>query len=196
LSTRKYFLSEDEVRVIGDHYDGTNGQLNKIMRIINAGGPKYPRWYIRRIASEKGWSRTKIADWTAEEEEWLAENYPRKGYVALQNGLKRINGGILRTPCAIILKKKRLGINKRSDGLTMRMMEDLFGVDHHRVERWMNLGMLTAKRKGTDRTEANGGDMWHFEPKILRAFVINHPEEVDLRRVEPLNFINLLAGLM
>jgi hypothetical protein len=196
MSVKKYFLTDGELRVIGDHYDGSNARLNKIMRSLNAGGSKYPRWYIRRIASEHGWSRTKIADWSPEEEEYLFENYPRKGWVALQNGLKRINGGIHRTPCAIILKKKRLHITKRSDGLTMRMMEDLFGVDHRRIERWMNLGMLTAKRKGTDRTEIQGGDMWHFEPRILRAFVINHPEEVDLRRVEPLHFIQLLAGLL
>ena len=196
MSAKKYFITEDELRVIGYHYDGSEIKLNKIMRILNASGPKYPRCYIRRIASEHGWARPKIADWSQAEEEYLSKNYPRKGWVAIQNCLKRINGGIHRTPCAIVLKAKRLHINKRSDGLTMRMMEDLLGVDHHKIERWMHLGFLAAKRKGTNRTEVQGGDMWHFEPRIIREFVITHPEEIDVRRVEPINFIYLLADLM
>lgn len=196
MGAKKYFPTEDELGAIQKYYDGTPLKLNKIMRILNAGGNKYPRWYVQRVASERGLSRTKSANWTKQEEEYLMENYPSKGWVVIQNGLKRINGGVHRTPCAILLKKKRLHINKRSDGLTMRMMEDLFGIDHHRVERWMNLGYLNAKRKGTDRTEAQGGDMWHFDIKTVRDFVISYPEEIDIRRVEPLNFIHLLAGLM
>ncbi len=193
---KKYFLTADELAVIRDHYDGSTFKINKILRILNAGGPKYPRWHIRLIAAKNGWARTKLPDWSQKEEDWLIENYPRKGIVALQNGLRRINGGVYRSPCAIVLKKKRLHINKRSDGLTMRMMEDLLGCDHHKVERWMALGLLEAKRKGTARLPIQGGDMWHFEPRNVREFVINNPDEIDIRKVEPMSFIHLVAGLM
>ncbi len=196
MSARKYFPTEDELRVIRDYYDGSTVKIGKIMRILNASGLKYPRWVIRRIAQENGWARAKTPDSNTAEEEWLCENYPRKGWVALQNGLKKLNGGVMRSRTAIIMKKKRLHINKRSGGLTMRMMEDLLGCDHHKIERWMALGILKAKRKGTDRTDVQGGDMWHFEPRRIREFVINNPEEIDIRRVEPMNFIHLIAGLM
>jgi hypothetical protein len=196
VNKKKYFPTEDDLRVIREHYDGTTVKINKIMRILNAAGPKYPRWHIRHIAQSNGWARTKEPNWSTPEIKWLAENYPRKGMVALQNGLKRINGGILRTRTAIVLKKKRIHINKRSDGLTMRMMEDLLGSDHHKVKRWMKLGLLEAKRKGTDRKEIQGGDMWHFEILKVRKFIISNPTEIDIRRVEPVSFIHLVSGMM
>lgn len=193
MSCRKYFPSSEELQVIQDWYDGSSLRINKIVRLL---GPKYPRWYIRRKAGEMGLSHPKISDWSAREEEYLHNNYPRKGMVAIQNGLRRINGGITRSPCAIVLKKKRLHINKRSNGLTMRMMEDLLGVDHHKVEAWMAHGMLQAKRKGTARLDVQGGDMWHFEPRDVRDFVTQNPELIDLRKVEPVTFIHLVAGIM
>ena len=196
MSKRKYFMTREEIEVIRAHYDGSTIAINRIMRILNANGAKYPRWHVRRLASENGWAKAKMPDWSPEEEEYLAKKYPNKGFVAIQNGLKRINGGVHRSVTAIVLKKKRIHISKRSMGLTMRMMEDLLGVDHHKVEKWMSLGELSARRKGTERTEVQGGDMWHFEPKKVRKFIINNPEEIDVRKVEPLGFIHLVAGMM
>jgi len=196
MSKKKYFPTPNEIEIIQAHYDGRTINLNRIMRILKANGSKYPRQYVRRIASENGWAKPKITDWSPREEEYLMEKYPAKGFVAIQNGLRRINGGVTRTRTAIVVKVKRLHINKRNGGLTMRMMEALLGVDHHKIERWLASGLISAKRKGTDRLPVQGGDMWHFEIKKIRDFIINHPEEIDVRRVEPVNFIHLVAGKM
>jgi hypothetical protein len=193
MSARKYFLTPGELHVIKDYYDGSTLRLNKIMRLL---GSKYPRWHVQRKAAELGLAKPKPAVWSEKEEEWLHENFPRKGYQAIQASLRRINGGIWRSPCAILLKAKRLHINKRSNGLTMRMMEDILGQDHKTISTWIERGLLTATRKGTARTEIQGGDMWHFEPKKVRDFIIANPEKVDLRRVEPVSFIHLVAGMM
>lgn len=193
MASKKYFLSEVELSIIREHYDGSTLAINKIMRLMNS---KYPRWYIRRIAAENGWAKAKKTAWDPCEEEWLSEKFPIKGFVAIQNGLKKINGGILRSRPAIVLKAKRLHISKHSDGFTMRMMEDLLGVDHRKIKRWVHLGYLKGSRKGTDRTEAQGGDMWHFKASSIRDFIITYPEEIDIRRVESFNFINLVANLM
>lgn len=194
MSKRIYFLTPDEIRIIQDNYDGTSIRINKILRLI---GPKYPRWYIRRKANEMGLSQCKKnPDWSEREIEFLHNKYPRKGWTALIKGLQRINGGIFRSPTAIQLKAKREHINKRSDGFTMRMLEELLGKDHHRIQTWIERGWLISSRKGTRRTEVQGGDMHHFEAKDLRAFVIAHPDEIDLRKVEPLSFIQLVAGLL
>jgi hypothetical protein len=194
LSKKKYFLTEEELKIIRDIYDGHTIKTNKIMRLL---GHKYPRWYIKRKAQEMGLARCfKMPNWSPAEVEYLHENFPKKGFVAIQNGLKRINGGLLRSVTAIVLKKRRIGINKRSDGFTMRMVEDLLGADHHKIEKWVHLGWLEDGRKGTNRTSVQGGDMHHFEAKNLRNFVINYPEEIDTRRVEGMSFIHLVAGLL
>lgn len=191
MSRKKYFPTEDELALIRDNYDGTTVKTNKIMRLT---GHKYPRWYIRRIACDMGLTRAKPVVWSEAEIEYLHRAHPKQGYVALRNGLMRINGGISRSRTAIRLKTKCIGINKRSGGFTLRMVENLLGADHHKIGRWMRMNLLTAKRKGTERTAAQGGDMWHFEADALRDFVINNPDQIDIRRVEKHSFIDLLAG--
>lgn len=194
MSARKYFPSEDELQLIRRYYDGTTTATNKIMRLLDH---RYPRWYVKRKAREMGLVRCpRMPDWSEEEVEYLHKHFPNKGFIAIQNGLKRLNGGKLRSVTAIALKKKREHINKRSDGFTMRMVEELLGADHHKIEAWVNKGWLKDGRKGTNRTPAQGGDMHHFEAVNLRDLVINHYEEIDLRRVEKFYFIQLVAGML
>ncbi len=194
MSKRKHFLTDDEIKIILSFYDGTTIKTNKIMRLF---GHKYPRWYVKRKAQEMGLARChKQPDWSEKEVSYLHKYFPSKGFRAIQNGLKKINGGILRSVTAITLKKRRLHINKRSDGFTMRMVEEIFGVDHHKIEKWVHLGWLQDGRKGTERTRNQGGDMHHFKPENLRNFAINYPEEIDIRRVEKWTFIQIVAGLM
>jgi len=193
MSKKIYFLTSEELEIIRGWYDGSTIHINKIMRAFQG---KYPRWYIRRIAADLGLARTKEPDWSEAEIEFLHENYPRKGYVALRNRLKKINGGTTRSRTAVVLKARREMINKRSNGLTMRLMEILLGADHHKIEKWISLGLLCGKRKGTERKKIQGGDMWHFETKDVREFVINNPLEIDIRHVEKMNFIHLVAGMM
>ena len=193
MAARKYNLTEEEKKIIGDLYDGTTVRIDRIMQLMD---DKYPRWYIRMMANEMGLARPKPGDWSDREVEALHQYYPRLSFARVAKKLKGINGGIWRSPTAIRLKAKRQHINKRSDGFTMRMVEDLLGADHHKIEKWIDRGWLKNGRKGTNRTEAQGGDMRHFESDDLREFVINHTGEIDLRRVKPMSFIQLVAGLM
>jgi hypothetical protein len=193
VSSKKYFPDKEEIGIIEEIYDGSTIRINKIMRLL---GGKYPRWYIRRLATQMGLARVKEPNWSEIEINWLHKNFPRKGWSALQSGLRRINGGQSRSRTAIQLKAKRESLNKRSDGFTLSMLMVLLGVDHHKIHRWLSLGLIEATRKGTDRKEVQGGDMWHFTEKDIRKFIINYPEEIDLRRVEKYTFIDLLAARM
>lgn len=53
---------------------------------------------------------------------------------------------------------------------------------------------MKGKRRGTLRTKKQGGDTWYFDPEWVRSFIIAHPEEIDLRLVDPVAFISLMAG--
>jgi len=188
---RKYYLSEREQKIIRDLYNGTTVKLNVIMMRLNR---KYPRWYVRRAAQEMGLSRCKEPAWNQKEVAYLLDHYHIRGYVAMRNALKSLNGGFTRTRTAIHLKTKRLRICKSSEGYTMLGMCALFGVDHHKIKEWMSKGYLRGKQRGTNRKKCQGGDMWYFEDAWLRSFIIRHPEEIDLRRVEKNAFIGLLAS--
>jgi hypothetical protein len=191
MARKKYFPTENELQIIRDLYDGTTVKTNIIMMRL---GHKYPRWHVKRLAQEMGFARQiKRPNWSPEEEQYLEDNYHRRNYLSLRNGLMRINGGVSRSRTAIELKAKRLQITKGAEGFVLRGVEALLGCDHHKIHRWIDRGWLAAKRRGTFRKESQGGDMWYFRPEDLRTFVINHPDEIDLRRVAKHEIIALLA---
>jgi len=188
--------TEEELKIIRDHYDGSSFRLSKIIRLIGRG--KYPRWYIGRIAREMGLTHVKESHWTAAEESYVDEHYPKMGLKALRRGL--INNGMFpRSTTAIKLKIRRLGLlSSDDDGFTMRGLQNfLWGgqEQHHIITRWIENGWLKGMRRGTLRKASRqGGDTWYFDPEWVRAFIIAHPEEIDLRMVDPVAFIRLVAG--
>lgn len=192
---KKYNPTAEELKIIRDNYDGSSFQFSKIVRLIGRG--KYPRWYIGRIAREMGLARVMEPDWTAAEEAYVFDNYPKMGLKALRAGLIR-NCGFPRSTTAIKLKIRRLGLfSSDDDGFTMRGLDNFLwgGQDqHHIITRWIAKGWLKAKRRGTLRKTRQGGDHWYFAPEWLRAFIITHPEEIDLRLVDSVAFIRLVAG--
>ena len=48
--------------------------------------------------------------------------------------------------------------------------------------------------KGTKRKGRQGGDTKLFHVGTVREFVINHPEEIDLRKVDKMWFLWLITG--
>lgn len=191
----KYNPTEEEKQIIRDLYDGSSLRLSKIMRLLDS---KYPRWFVRRLARDMGLARTMPRDWTEEEERYLDENWPAMGLKYLQRGLKR-TFGVQRSYTAIHLKIKRLALIKdqNEDGFTLRGLQSfLWGgqEQHHIIQRWIQKGWLRGKRRGTLRHKGNGGDMWYFSPEWVRSFIIQHPEEIDLRLVDGPAFIGFLAG--
>ena len=195
MARKKHFPTEAELAIIRANYDGSSLRLNKIMRLL---GRKYPRWYVRRKARDMGLARVMEPDWTAAEEAYVDDNYPRMGLKALRRGM--INNGMFpRSTTAIHLKIKRMGIVAADldDGFTKRGLQNLLWggqEQHHIITRWMENGWLKGKRRGTLRKACQGGDTWYFDPEWVRAFIIAHPEEIDLRQVDPIAFIRLVAG--
>ena len=83
-------------------------------------------------------------------------------------------------------------ICKSDEGYTMLGVCALFGVDHHKIKEWVSKGYLKGKPRGTNRKKRQGGDIWFFDSAWLRSFIIRHPEEIDLRRVDKDAFIGIL----
>ena len=191
---KKYFPTDSELQIIRDLYDGTTLRLGKIMRAL---GSKYPRWYVRRQAVVLGVARAKEPYWTAAEEAYVEDHYPRFGLKHIQRGLKSTLA-VQRSINAIQVKIRRLGLHSASgEGFTLSGLCGFFwsGQENRKaIHRWMENGWLRGKRRGTLRTKEQGGDHWFFDPEWVRSFIIAHPEEIDLRLVDPVAFIRLVAG--
>jgi hypothetical protein len=68
------------------------------------------------------------------------------------------------------------------------------GIDPHAVTRWIKSGHLQAKFRGTARGPQQNGDSYLIQEKDVRRFILEHPTEIDLRKVDQLWFLDLLTN--
>lgn len=160
-----------------------------------------PRWWVSKRARELGLKtpRFKEAAWTAAELQILHDT----AHIGTKNARAAFKrAGFNRSETAIHVKRKREGISivlaaQDAGHFTAGQVADLFGVDAKTVTRWITLSELKARRRGTERTEIQGGDTWLVLERDLREFVITHPLRVELRKIPDSNrvwFIELIAG--
>lgn len=153
-----------------------------------------PADWIGRRATQLGLARPRFREpaWT-EPELALLEEHAHKAPRHIANLLRK--HGYSRSATAIDLRRKRLGIRRADDPdrFSANQVALAMGVDRHKVMRWINAG-LKAKRRGTQRVAAQGGDEWVITRRDLRAFLISHLGDWDHRRCEQLWLVELLAG--
>jgi hypothetical protein len=150
----------------------------------------WPKFMISRRGAELGLAHTKEPNWSPTELAILGET-AHLGAEAVQRRLAK--RGYSRSRTAILLKRKRLKLTAHLDGYSGNALADLFGVDNHRIYRWIAAGMLVAQRRGTDRSHKQGGDTYWISRQDVHAFVMQHPDEYDLRKVEKWWFLSLIT---
>ena len=84
---------------------------------------------------------------------------------------------------AIPLYRKALRMNPNVPGLRLNLGLALF-----------KSGDLKAKFRGTARTEQQNGDIYLIHEKDVRRFILEHPTEIDLRKVDQLWFLDVLTN--
>lgn len=151
----------------------------------------WPGWAVRKRARQLGLARTKESTWSEKEIRILE----RWAYLSDERiRLKLKASGFIRTTTAVHLKLKRMRIRQCSGFYTARGLAELMGVDSHCVARWIGLGYLKAERRGTERVEAQHGDIWCIKEKDVREFVLSHPLEFAIRKVaDQLWFLDLVT---
>ena len=116
-----------------------------------------PRWLINRRAAVLGLARIKEPAWNVDEVAML-ERWGHLTDAVIQRKLKV--AGFQRSINAIHLKMKRLRIKQNLDGYSAHALATAFGVDGHKITYWINRKMLMATRRGTARSECQGGDTY------------------------------------
>lgn len=178
---KKYHLTDEARALILREYR-SNNRRELAARI------GVPAWCVSRWAGELGVRRMKERPWSEEEIALLRKYAYSRGWTWLAKKTGR-------TVCAVKLKAKRLRVHKIvGHGYTMRMLAELLGVDDHKVGRWIRDRKLHASRRQTDRVKVQGGDAYLITERAARNFIRDHPEEIDLRVVDKLWFIDLAFG--
>lgn len=181
---QRYILDDRGRRLIMERYDGRHETVVELTHLL-----RVPNWRLHRWAIEMGLAlpRRKQPAWTDVEIHYLEKHMATDSLAAIAAHLGR-------TKTSVQVKAKRIGVNKQGAEYTLRGLCASLGCDHHKVERWLAKGWLHGVRRGSERTEANGGDMWLFTHANIRRFVTEYPEEIDPRRVDWLWIVDLLTG--
>ena len=147
---------------------------------------------ISRLAQRLGRKRTSVVGraailgltrgrrhphrWSPEMDERLASMLPRSSWRAMAQRLGR-------TETACRVRAKRLGLHRTGYAFSAWAAAEVLGCDRHKVVRWIEAGLLAAKR-----TSDVAKSPYRIEHAALRRFVLTYPDEIDLRRVETSGF--------
>lgn len=173
---------------------GKAGAVNDLARRL-----RLPRWWVCKRARNLGLTvpRFKEPNWTDAEDEILGATMHLKP-TAVRSRLAK--AGFRRSKTAISVRRKRVGL-KAADAefcgggfYNANRLAGLLGVDAKTVGGWIRKGWLRAKRRGTERTAAQGGDQWWIKRSDLRAFIRDNAARIDLKKVDQIWFIDFVFG--
>jgi len=182
MPKKKWFWNDITDATLRRMYDPTvRGRPQEIADRL-----KVPRWAVNRRAAALGLSRPKDRPWSAQEEAYLEANFHHVSAKTLARKLGR-------SPTAVKLKAKRLGLRKYDEGYTASSLAEALGVDPHWVLARIRSGKLRASHRHTDRTAQQGGDSWLITDEAVVEFLREHPYDIDLRKVDNLWFMDLIA---
>ena len=150
-----------------------------------------PHWALKKRARELGLARTKEQPWSEPELEVLAR-YAWMSDERIRLKLKAV--GYARTVTGINLKLKRMRFKEDESFYSGNGLARALGIDNHTVARWIRAGHLKAKYRGTERTEQQGGDIYLIHEKDIRRFILEHPTDIDLRKVDQLWFLDVITN--
>jgi hypothetical protein len=150
-----------------------------------------PHWALKKRARELGLARTKEKPWSEPELEILA----RYAWMSDERiRLKLKAAGYSRTVTGIHLKLRRMKFKHDPGFYSANSLAQALGIDSHAVSRWIRSGHLKAKLRGTARGEKQNGDIYLIFEKDVRRFILEHPTEIDLRKVDQLWFLDLVTN--
>ena len=180
----KHYWNDDERSIVIRDYDGTNETTR---RIANNLGVTF--FAVKGQAAKLGILQDKSPKWTEGELGQLSELVHR---YSITQVAKRLH----RSPNAVKIKATRLklGLRARDGWFTKREVSEICGVDHKKIQVWIDDGRLKASYHNGVRPSQKGMCMWHIDEQDLRDFIINNSGQLLGRNVDIQQIVWLLVG--
>lgn len=153
-----------------------------------------PRWWVTKRATklELVMPHRKEPPWSGAENK-LMESVPLHDPDRCAKIFRE--HGFARSPTAIIVRAKRLNLSRRfRETLRATSVAKILGVDSKTVTREIIQGDLKASKRKTKRTPQQGNDPWSVTAPDLRRYILDNIERIDLRKVDKLAFVQIVAG--
>ena len=79
-------------------------------------------------------------------------------------------------------------------GQSLTSLSFCFGVDSSVVARWIKKGLMKTQKRGTARTEDQGGDSYYIKDIWVRNFIVDNVGILDFRKIDKYWLVDLLSG--
>jgi len=176
---------EYEAYLKAQYFGGLNRRFRVLNRMIRL--TDLPRWYIKRQAARLGLTmHIDRKPWARAELDILED---LAGNVSAATIAKRLR----RPLSSVVNKMKHFHLSRRMrNGYTMRDLELCLGEDHHKISEWIKKDWLQDRFQGTRRHDGNGRDIHRIREKDILNFIRNHPQEINLGKVDQTWFLDLV----
>jgi len=188
-TAHKHKWTEEERGIVRKDYDGHNQSAHLIaLKLTNMTGDKITFCAVKGQATKLGILQNKSPDWTDREIKILSEMITRYSPLTIAKRLHRSLN-------AVVVKSKRLGYSRRCrDGwYTKKEVAEICGVDHKKVQAWIDRGDLKASPHGERKPQKNGGACWEITEEALKDFIISHASELQGRNVDLFQIVTILT---
>ena len=176
--------NDEEREIVRRDYRGTNESALGIATHLGV-----TRHAVKGQAASMGILMQKSPPWSGRELHILEE-------LIHTLPVNQIAQKLHRSVNAVKIKATRLklGLRTRTDWYTKREVCEILGVDHKKVQRWIDDEALVATWHNGRRPCKEGMSMWHITTDALKSFIITHSGELLGRNVDIQQIVWLLAG--
>ena len=177
--------TDEERSIVRRDYKGTNASAQQIADYLGV-----TRHGVKGQAAKMGILQQKSPNWTREEYRILRENIHRKSIGQIAKMLNRSTN-------AVKVKSVRLNLRLRQrDGWYTKLeVMEICGVDHKKVQEWIDSGTLKASWHFGTKPGQDGLALWHIEEEDLRNFLLVYCGELLGRNVDLQHVVWIVSHL-
>jgi len=181
--------TEEERDIVRRDYDGHNKTSEGIaQRLSLMASDKVTLFAVKGQAAKMGIMQDKSPNWTEKEVLILTDMINEHPPLTIARRLHRsVN--------SVVVKSKRLKLKRRyRNGWYVKVeVAEIFGVDHKKVQYWIDKGYLKASWHTGNKPQKSGMSPWHIAEADLRDFIIKYHSELQGRNVDLFQIVTLLV---
>lgn len=164
----KHQWQDWECDIVRRDYDGTNRSAELIAAKLGV-----TRCAVKGQVQKMGIAMDKSPRWTKHELDLLEQMNGKYSITTISRKLHRSTNAV-----AVKLKRLKLSRWAHDDWFTKKEISEICGVDHKKVQSWIDSNALKASWHDGHKPSKYGMSMWHIELKDFRDFLIKYSGEL------------------
>lgn len=194
LQPTRHEWSDEDNTFLRANFDYTHRSLEDMARWLSERygktiTPWQVRYQVEKLGLPRTWRELGKKYWTEKEEERLGE-------LLEQYPVSEVARRLRRSPASVRFQATKMGLStlSRLGWYTENEVAQILGVDSHRVNSWINRGILPASyHYGTFPTQ-HGMTAWHIKEEDLVAFLRRYAPELTGRHVDVGQIVDMLSA--